>query len=156
MAPLTKKRKKVSRHRGTHTHGRGGKKKARGKGHRGGIGMAGSGKRADHKKSLILNEFGNKYFKKDLSVAKKKVKMVNLGRIVDSLNSFIKKGLVKESKGTYEVNLKDYKIVGKLSENVKLNILANDASKGAIESVEKAGGKLTMEVGKKPSEKKSE
>jgi len=156
MAPLTKKRKKVSRHRGSHTHGRGFKKKARGKGHRGGIGMAGSGKRADHKKSLILNEFGNKYFKKDLSVAKKKVKMVNLGRIVDSLNSLIKKGLVKETKGTYEVNLKDYKIIGKLSVDIKLKIMANAASKGAIESVEKAGGKLTLKVEKKSSEEKSE
>ena len=156
MAPLVKKRKKVSRHRGTHTHGRGFKKKARGKGHRGGIGMAGSGKKADHKKTLILKNFGNKYFKKDLSVAKKKVKLVNLGRITDSLKSLIKKGLVKENKGTYEADLKDYKIIGKLSENVKLKIVAGGASKGSIESVEKAGGKLTLKVEEKSSEKKSE
>jgi len=149
MAPLTKKRKKVSRHRGTHTHGRGFKKKARGKGHRGGIGMAGSGKRADHKKTLILKKFGSNYFKKDLSVAKKKIKLVNLGRIVDSLNSLIKKGLVKENKGTYEADLKDYKIIGKLSEDIKLKISVNAASKGAIKSVEKAGGKLTLKVTKK-------
>ncbi len=149
MAPLTKKRKKVSRHRGTHTHGRGFKKKARGKGHRGGIGMAGSGKRADHKKTLILKKFGNKYFKKDLSVAKKKTKLVNLGRLVDSLNYFVKKGLVKNNKETYEANFKDYKIVGKLSEDVKLNIVADAASKGAIKSVEKAGGKLILKVTKK-------
>jgi|TARA_Y100000310_G_C20650652_1_gene799235 large subunit ribosomal protein L15 len=149
MAPLTKKRKKVSRHRGTHTHGRGFKKKARGKGHRGGIGMAGSGKRADHKKTLILKKFGNKYFKKDLSVAKKKTKLVNLGRLIDSLNYFVKKGLVKNNKKTYEANFEDYKIVGKLSEDVKLNIVANAASKGAIKSVEKAGGKLTLKVTKK-------
>ena len=149
MAPLTKKRKKVSRHRGTHTHGRGFKKKARGKGHRGGIGMAGSGKRADHKKTLILKKFGNKYFKKDLSVAKKKTKLVNLGRLVDSLNYFVKKGLVKNNKETYEANFKDYKIVGKLSEDVKLNIVADAASKGAIKYVEKAGGKLILKVTKK-------
>jgi large subunit ribosomal protein L15 len=149
MAPLTKKRKKVSRHRGTHTHGRGFKKKARGKGHRGGIGMAGSGKRADHKKTLILKKFGKKYFKKDLSVAKKKTKLINLGRLVDSLNYFVKKGLVKNNKETYEANFKDYKVVGKLSEDVKLNIVAGSASKGAIESVENAGGKLTLKVEKK-------
>lgn len=156
MAPLRKKRKKVSRHRGTHTHGRGGKKKARGKGHRGGIGMAGSGKRADHKKTLILKKFGKKYFGKDLSVAKKKVNLINLSRIIDTLGPLVKKGLVKKNKGIYEADFKDYKIVGKLSENVKLDILANAASKGAIESVEKAGGKLTLKDGNKPSEKKPE
>ncbi|MBU0467250.1 MAG: hypothetical protein KKF39_06330 [Nanoarchaeota archaeon] len=47
---MIKKRKKVSRARGTHTHGRGFKKKARGSGHRGGVGKEGTGKRADHKK----------------------------------------------------------------------------------------------------------
>ena len=46
------------------THGRGARKKAKGSGHRGGIGMAGSGKRADHKKTLITKLYGNKYFGK--------------------------------------------------------------------------------------------
>ena len=50
-----KKRTRSRRFRGAHTAGRGFKKKARGSGHRGGVGMAGTGKKADQKKTLILN-----------------------------------------------------------------------------------------------------
>jgi len=57
ISSKTKKRTKVGRHRGSHTHGRGAKKKARGKGHRGGVGLSGTGKRADQKKSMMFNKF---------------------------------------------------------------------------------------------------
>ena len=50
--------------RGTSSHGWGSKKKHRGAGHRGGKGMAGSGKRADQKKPTILNLYGNDYYGK--------------------------------------------------------------------------------------------
>lgn len=149
MAPLTKKRKKVSRHRGSHTHGRGFKKKARGKGHRGGIGMAGSGKKADQKKTLILKKFGNKYFGKSLSTAKRKNKIINLQRFSENIESFVKEGFVKENKGTYEANLEEYKIIGKLSSKIKLEIMAKGASKSAVDSVEKAGGKLILKIREK-------
>ncbi len=58
------KRKKNSRHKGSHTHGWGSKKKHRNSGNRGGFGMAGTGKRADHKKSQILRYIGTSYFGK--------------------------------------------------------------------------------------------
>ena len=45
---VNRRRKRV-RQRGSKTHGWGAKKKHRGKGNRGGKGMAGSGKRADSK-----------------------------------------------------------------------------------------------------------
>ena len=52
----TKKRKKSSRMHGRKagTHGWGARKKHKKSGHRGGKGMAGTGKRADQKKTLIL------------------------------------------------------------------------------------------------------
>ena len=152
MAPLTKKRKKVSRHRGSHTHGRGFKKKARGMGHRGGIGMAGSGKKADQKKTLILKKFGNKYFGKSLSTAKRKNKIINLQRFSENIESFVKEGFVKENKGTYEANFEEYKIIGKLPSKIKLEIMAKGASKSAIDSVEKAGGKLILKIREKSPE----
>jgi len=71
---------------GSHTHRRGAKKKARGKGHRGGKGMAGTGKRADQRKSLILKLYGNNYFGKSKTLRKKivkKLKSIN----VDQLSS---------------------------------------------------------------------
>ena len=45
-----KSRKKMSRHRGSHTHSVGSKKKGRGSGNKGGVGMAGTGKRSHSKK----------------------------------------------------------------------------------------------------------
>ena len=62
----TKKRKKSSRYHGRKmgTCGTGARKKSQGSGHRGGKGMAGTGKRADQKKTLILKLYGHDYFGK--------------------------------------------------------------------------------------------
>jgi large subunit ribosomal protein L15 len=122
---LTKKRKKVSRHHGSHTHGRGFKKKARGKGHRGGIGNAGSGKRADHKKGKKV--FGKtKVWRKPIPT---KLKSINLSQI-------------KENKSYI-----GYKILarGELSEDIKkIEIKASAASKTAIEKIKSSGSKLIL------------
>ena len=62
----THKRKKASRYHGRNmgTCGSGSRKNKRKSGHKGGVGMAGTGKRADHKKTLITKLYGNKYFGK--------------------------------------------------------------------------------------------
>lgn len=133
MAMKYKKRRKSSKFRGSHTHGRGGKKKARGSGHRGGFGMAGSGKRGDQKKTKILDLKMDVYFGKrqtKMRFGKPKLKTLNLDRISDN---------VKDG-----ADFSDYKVVGKLSKNIKLNITAGAASPGAIKSVEKHGGKITL------------
>jgi large subunit ribosomal protein L15 len=59
-----KKKKKSKNFRGNTTHGHGARKKWKGSGHHGGVGMAGTGKRADQKKSLVIKLFGNNYFGK--------------------------------------------------------------------------------------------
>ncbi len=127
-----KKRKKSSRFRGSHTHGRGGKKKARGSGHRGGFGMAGTGKRGDQRKTSILKLGMEEYFgKRKTRMAHGKIKLMtlNLERIPD----------VKDG-----ADFSKYKVVGQLTRNIKLNIVAGAASPGAIKSVEKHGGKITL------------
>ena len=88
-----KKRKKSSRFRGSHTHGRGFKKKARGSGHQGGVGMAGTGKRGDQKKTLILNLYGKDYFGKDKALRRKpypKLEVINIRQIIENLPFYIK------------------------------------------------------------------
>ncbi|MEK6824398.1 MAG: 50S ribosomal protein L15, partial [Nanoarchaeota archaeon] len=60
-----KKRRKFSRWRGSRTHGRGRKNRTRGSGNQGGVGMSGTGKRGDQKKTLVINLYGNDYFGKD-------------------------------------------------------------------------------------------
>lgn len=133
---LNKKRKKNTRHRGTHTHSRGAKKKARGSGHRGGIGMAGSGKRGDQKKTLVLKLFGGKYFGKRIALRKKilpKLKTINLYDLSD------------KAKGQKELEMKGYKILGQGEMSEKVIVIASAASKSAIEKVKKAGGEIKLE-----------
>src|SRR3989338_5590921 len=79
----TKKRKKASRYAGSQTHGRGAKERTRGSGNQGGKGWAGTGKRADQKKSLVIDlTGGNNYFGKSKTLrrgtAPKKLKVINL------------------------------------------------------------------------------
>lgn len=142
-----KKRKKSRKMRGSHTHGRGFKKKARGSGHRGGVGMAGTGKRADQKKTLVLTLYGNDYFGKSKTLRRKqtaKLEVINLGDISKNLQSFVKKGIAKKSKENHEIKLEKYKILGEGEVNEKLIIRAGAASKSAIEKVKKFGGEIIL------------
>lgn len=144
----TKKRKKYSRMHGRKmgTAGTGARKNKRKSGHKGGCGMSGSGKRADHKKTLITKKYGNTYFGKRGVTSKKterdKRLRINLGQIQKTLYKY-----EKTAKG-YEINLKDYKILGEGEVKEKLIIKAKEASKSAIEKVEKVGGKI--EIPSKP------
>jgi len=141
----THKRKKSSRYKGQGmgTHGTGARKNKRKSGHRGGKGMSGSGKRADHKKTKINKLYGHKYFGKKGITSKgtkrDKRSRINLQQIEINLKKYAKK------KGDLlEINLKNYKILGKGEIKEKLIIKAKEASKSAIEKVKKAGGKIIL------------
>jgi len=141
----TKKRKKSSRMHGRNmgTHGRGARKKAQGSGHRGGKGMAGTGKRADQKKTLITKLYGHDYFGKQgitsRGTKRDKRQRINLEQIQKELDKYSK----KTSRG-YEINLSKYKILGKGEIKEKLIITALEASKSAIEKVKKSGGEIIL------------
>lgn len=144
---MVKKRPKSSRHRGSHTHARGFKKKARGSGHKGGKGMSGSGKRADQKKTLVLKKYGPKYFGKSKKLRRRivpKLLSINLSDIQNNLQTFVKRGKATEKSGTYTLNLKKYKILseGELTDKITINAAA--ASKKAIEKAEAAGSKIVL------------
>ncbi|MFA6023194.1 MAG: uL15 family ribosomal protein [Candidatus Pacearchaeota archaeon] len=132
MTAINKKRKRSSRMRGSHTHGRGFKKKARGSGHRGGFGMAGTGKRADQKKTLLLNMDEDYFGKKGLNVKKKRYTIINVGE------------LDKLSNGKKELDLKKFKILGNGEVKTALTIHAYSASESAVEKIKKAGGKIII------------
>ncbi len=143
-----KKRTKSSRFHGQNmgTHGWGARKKHKKTGHRGGKGMSGSGKRADHKKTLVTKLFGNKYFGKQgitsRGTKRDTLKKINLREIGFNMGTYLKKGLAKEISGGFEVNLGDHKILGTGEVKEKLMIKAKSASKSAIEKVKKAGGEI--------------
>src|SRR3990170_6137388 len=97
----TKKRRKMSRMRGTGTHGGGARKKRKKSGHRGGAGMSGSGKRSDHKKTLVLALYGGNYFGKQGITSKGTKrdirKRINLRDIELNLETYTKKGIAKKT-----------------------------------------------------------
>lgn len=148
------KRQKSKRFRGSKTHARGFKKKARGSGHQGGVGLAGTGKRGDQKKTMILNLFGNDYFGKDKALrrghVRPKLKAINLQHINDNINSLVSKGIAKENKGVYEIKLKGYKILGEGNLEIKVHIKASSASESAIEKIKKSGSAIELEEKEEP------
>jgi len=140
-----KKRKKSSRMHGRHmgTHGWGARKQHRSSGNRGGKGMSGTGKRADHIKTLITKLYGNKYFGKQGVTSRKtkrdKRQRINLQQIEKNPEKYGK----KTAKG-WEINLKKYKILGEGEVKEKLIITALEASESAVEKVKKAGGEIIL------------
>jgi large subunit ribosomal protein L15 len=149
----TKKRKKASRMhgRGQGTHGWGARKKHKKSGHRGGKGMAGTGKRADQKKTLVTKLYGHNYFGKQgitsRGTKRDKRPRINLKNIELNIESLIKKGIAKKTGKCIEIDLKEYKILDASSEYLpknKLIIKANEASKSAAEKVKKAGGEILL------------
>jgi len=81
----TNKQPKVKRYRGQKTHGGGSKKKRRGAGHRGGRGLAGTGKRGDAKKPSVWKD--KNYFGKYGFVNKNKDRIAVMN--VNDLNSIV-------------------------------------------------------------------
>ena len=141
MVMKTKKVKKAVGQRGKTNHGHGARKKWKKSGHKGGIGMAGTGKRADHKKTLINKLYGNDYFGKQGITSKgterDKRKKINVGDISRNLSKF------KVVEGW--IDLSDTKILGNGEISKKVKIKALEASKTAISKIKKAGGELKLE-----------
>jgi len=136
---MINKRKKLVRYRGSHTHGGGSKKKRRGSGHRGGFGLAGSGKRADHKKLMVFKIYGKDYFGKHgfKRHSRKLIRILNLEDLEKNFNYYLEKNLIQKDKDMYVVNLvklgynkllgsgnikHKYKIIGDASEKAKLKV----------------------------------
>ena len=141
------KRKKNTRQRGEWTHGWGAKKKHRGAGHRGGRGLAGSGKRGDAKKPRYWKD--NKYFGKNgfSSINPNKVSAIGISHLDSIIDTLIKTGKATQNKDTIIINLKDIKcrkLLGTGNINKKLEITAEMATPKAIDKIQKAGGTVNL------------
>lgn len=153
------KRKKVQKQRGNKTHGYGSMKKHRGAGHRGGRGMAGTGKRADTKKQSILHDkkyFGKHGFKTRKAKIKRLLKRVNVSQLQEQL-----KKLVTKEGSIFKVNItgkrdKFTKILskGEIKDKWEITLFKGQISKRAQEKVEKAGGKIILIEKRAKAEKK--
>jgi large subunit ribosomal protein L15 len=129
------KRKKNSRQRGLRTHGWGANKKHRNSGNRGGYGMAGTGKRSDHRKTMILHEYGHDYFGKTgfhrPQILIKDIKTINVGE----LDKFKEENIDLKKLGYG-------KLLGKGNVDRKFKVVINKFSSQAKEKIEKAGGQI--------------
>ena len=140
-----KKRKKSSRMHGRKmgTHGTGTRTKKNKSGNKGGVGFAGTGKRADQKKTLITKLYGHGYFGKQGITSKRterdKRKRINLKTIEKNISSYGKK-----TGNKWEVKLENYKILGEGDVKRILIIHAKEASKSAVGKVKKAGGEIIL------------
>jgi len=140
------KRNKRSRLRGLRTCGRGSRKKGRGSGQRGGVGMAGTGKKAGQKIIWLLKNYPDGYLGKSgfRSLGQKfnrKSEAINLADIEKRMPEFEKKGLLKGK----ELNLSGYKVLGDGDLTDKLSIKADGFSSSARKKIEAAGGKIVEE-----------
>lgn len=146
-----KKRKKSGRFRGSRLHGRAAKK-AHGKGHHGGKGMSGTGKRAGQKKTFV-DKYFHPYFGKSgetsKSTEKNKLVEINIRDIIRNLEGYVKKGIAKKTSAGYEIVLKEYKILAEGDIKEKIIITARKFSASAQEKIEKAGGKCLLAKPKK-------
>ena len=136
------KRNKRSRIRGRRTVGRGSRKKGRGSGQRGGVGMAGTGKKAGQKIIFLKKYYPDGYLGKRgfKSLGQKffrKLEIINLSDIEKRMPEFEKKGLLKGK----ELNLSGYKVLADGELKDKLTIKADGFSASAKEKIEAAGGK---------------
>lgn len=133
---VTHKRKKCKRMRGSQTHGWGAKKKHRGSGNKGGVGMASTGKRSDAKKPSIWknpNYFGMRGFTPQ--VAREIINAVNISE------------LPKYASGKSDINLADFgfnKLLATGYPDKAYNITVDYASANAIAKIEEAKGKVTV------------
>ncbi len=132
------KRPKNSRIRGARTVGWGFRQKHKGHGNKGGFGMAGTGKRSDHKKQAALESDKKKrYFGKQgltsRGTAIAKYRRINLFTIKDNLFN----------KEKQKIDLGKYKILG-TGNGFNAEITALSATQTAIDKIEKAGGKIIL------------
>jgi len=144
MLTLKNKQKKSKKMRAQTTHGWGAKKKHRGSGNRGGVGMAGTGKRADQKKPSILKKYGHSYYgKKGFTSIHLKQKAINLFYIDTHAEQLTK----NKENNIYIVDITKlgyHKLLGSGIVTKKLKIICDAASKNAIAKVSALGGEVIV------------
>jgi len=167
---LGNKRSKVSRMRGSNSHGWGHKKKHRGKGHRGGVGLSGTGARGDVKKSAVLSNskkivqiisaqkgvkmssikyFGKEYFGKRgfHSIHKKKNEVLSISFVEENFDALFAQGLIVKEGADFVFDstaLGYNKVLGRGNFTKKITLICFEISANAKEKIEAAGGKIEI------------
>jgi len=141
---MIRKRSKRSRLRGSKWCGFGHKFKHRGSGSRGGVGMAGTGKMAGHRRTYILRYMPDYLGKSGFHSKNIKSKIINLNEIQNKLTIFLKNGIAKKVGKETEINLKGYKILAKGKIGSGLIIKAGKFSEKAKKRILESGSKAEV------------
>ncbi|WP_048149436.1 uL15m family ribosomal protein [Palaeococcus ferrophilus] len=146
---MIRRKKKVRKLRGSHTHGWGCKKKHRGGGHKGGKGMAGTGKRSKAKWTWVIkympDHLGKRGFHRPKAV-QREVVAVNLRFIDEHLDELMAIGYAYEEDGRVIVDTTQFadKVLGTGRLSRPLIIKAYAFSPKAQERIEEAGGEALL------------
>lgn len=146
---MIRRKKKVRKLRGSHTHGWGCKKKHRGGGHKGGRGMAGTGKRKKTKWTWVIkyapDHLGKRGFKRPIE-AQREITAVNLRFIDEHLDELMQLGIAYEEEGRIIVDTTQFadKVLGAGKLTKPLVIKARAFSPKAEEKIIKAGGEALL------------
>jgi large subunit ribosomal protein L15 len=149
---VVRRKKKVSKYRGSKTHGWGSKKKHRGKGSKGGKGRAGMGKRGQQKlpalyaRGMLPLQRGIKGFKRHKSLVKAK-RVINVSDVERYLDVWVEEGICEKKGQIYLVDIDKVgydKLLGAGKIEKRVEIKVKEATPKAVEKVESAGGKVVL------------
>lgn len=134
-------KKKVTKYRGSKTHGGGSKKKRRGAGNKGGRGDAG---RFEHHFFRTLKS-GAKSGKYGFKRVSRTVNTINVGELDEMTDDLLKEGIATQSNDQIRVNLRNLgvnKLLGGGSVSKKMQIIVDEFSESAKLKIESRGGKI--------------
>ena len=145
------KRKKNSRQRAGTTHGWGSMKKHRGKGNKGGCGMAGTGKRNDAKKPSIWKNkkyFGKHGFKKKGMIIK--IVAINISELELKMSTLLENKKINKEGDIFTIDLGALgynKLLGTGVVKSKMKITVDSASEKAVSKIASNGGEVVTKKG---------
>ncbi|WP_297465309.1 uL15 family ribosomal protein [Thermococcus sp.] len=147
---MIRRKKKVRKLRGSHTHGWGCKKKHRGGGSKGGKGMAGTGKRKDTKWTWTIkyapDHLGKRGFHRP-RVVQYTPTTINLGEIDENLQILLDMGVAYEEEGKIVVDVTQLgvdKVLGSGKLTRPLVIRAYYVTPRAEEKIRAVGGEVIL------------
>ena len=147
---MIRRKKKVRKLRGSHTHGWGCKKKHRGGGSKGGKGMAGTGKRKNTKWTWTIkyapDHLGKRGFHRPKAV-QYTPQVINLSDIDENLQLFLDAGIAYEEEGKIIVDTTQLgvdKVLGTGRLTRPLVIKAYYVTPKAEEKIKAVGGEVLL------------
>jgi large subunit ribosomal protein L15 len=157
---MATRKRKIRKKRGSRTCGGGSHKKSRNAGSRGGRGMGGTHK---GKWTWIIkhdpDHFGRRGFLPPAAV-REEVATVNIGEIDSTLESLLQTGVAEKKGKAVRVDVTKMgakKVLGRGKVTRPMEVKAFQFSGGAIEKIEKAGGKaIVLGAGSGDAEETSE